>query len=49
MKLKVTKIKLNEFLDNKSMYYDEIDYSTIKKAWHELNTHVSLPFVIHLV
>ncbi len=45
----VAKIKLSKFLDKKSMYYDEIDYSTIKKAWGELKPHVSLPFVIHLV
>jgi len=45
----VIKIKLSKFLDEKSMYYDEIDYSTIKKAWNELKAHVSLPYVIHLV
>jgi len=42
-------ITLTKFLDAKSLYYDEIDYSTIKKAWLELETHVTLPFVIHLV
>jgi len=43
------KINLSKFLDAKSMYYDEIDYSTIKKAWNEIKPHVSLPNVIHLV
>jgi len=42
-------ITLTKFLDAKSLYYEEIDYSTIKKAWHELESHITLPFVIHLV
>ncbi len=43
------KIDLIKFLDKKSLFYDKIDYTIIKKAWDELKTHVTLPYVIHLV
>jgi len=43
------KITLNEFLNKKAMYYDKIDYTTIINAWNQLKTHISLPYVIHLV
>jgi len=44
-----TEQSLTRFLDNKALYYDEIDYTTIKKAWDILKEHVSLPYVIHIV
>lgn len=42
-------MKLNNFLDQKTMYYDEIDYDTIKISWNILKDHIALPFVIHIV
>ena len=40
---------LNEFLEYKTLYYEKIDYEVIKKAWKQLETHITLPFVIHIV
>ena len=42
-------LSLGKFLDKKALYYDKIDYSTIKKAWDILKQSVTLPYVIHLV
>ena len=38
-----------EFLNNKALYYDKIDYDIIKKSWDILSNHITLPFVIHLI
>jgi dihydrofolate synthase/folylpolyglutamate synthase len=38
-----------EFLDNKTMFYDKIDYSIIKKSWDILSKHINIPYVIHIV
>ncbi len=40
---------LEEVLNHKSMYYEKIDFSIVKKSWDILSTHISLPFVIHIV
>ena len=40
---------LEEFLDKKSLYYDKIDYDTIKFSWDILKEHISIPFVIHII
>ena len=37
------------FLDNKTMFYDKIDYTIIKKSWDILSSHIKLPYVIHIV
>src|SRR5574344_2170654 len=42
-------ITLEEFLKHKTLYYDKIDYSYIKKASDILYNHVKLPFIIHIV
>jgi len=38
-----------EFLNNKTMYYDKIDYSIIEKSWNIISSHIKLPYVIHIV
>ncbi len=40
---------LEEVLEHKTMYYDKIDFSIIKKSWDILSKEISLPFVIHIV
>jgi len=40
---------LEEFLEYKTLYYDKIDYDVIKKGWEQLKSHISLPYVIHIV
>ena len=42
-------ITLEEFLKHKTLYYDKIDYTNIKKASDILYNHVKLPFIIHIV
>ncbi|PKN14993.1 MAG: bifunctional folylpolyglutamate synthase/dihydrofolate synthase, partial [Deltaproteobacteria bacterium HGW-Deltaproteobacteria-24] len=38
-----------EFLALKTLYYDKIDFNTIKVAWEFLRLYVRLPYVIHIV
>ncbi len=40
---------LTEVLDHKTMYYDKIDFSVIKKSWNLLSKYIKLPFVVHIV
>ena len=40
---------LKEFLEYKTLYYDKIDYDVIKKAWFQLESYITLPFIIHIV
>ncbi len=40
---------LQEFLDHKTLYYDKIDFTIVHKAWEVLQSHVELPYVIHIV
>jgi len=40
---------LKELLSHKTMYYDEIDYTTIEKSWEIVKKDMKVPFVIHLV
>lgn len=40
---------LEELLNHKTMYYDKIDFSIVKNSWEALSSHLSLPFVIHIV
>ena len=40
---------LEEFLEEKTLYYDKIDYDVIKNAWLELEKHITLPYIIHIV
>ena len=47
MNLKQTNLK--EFLEHKTLYYDKIDYSYIKKSADILLKHIKLPFTIHIV
>lgn len=42
-------LTLKEFLDSKTLYYDKIDFNTIKVAWEFLRLYVKLPYVIHIV
>lgn len=40
---------LKEFLEYKTMYYDKIDFSFVKKAFSILKNKIEIPFVIHIV
>ena len=42
-------ISLINFLDDKSLYYDKIDYTIISKAWDILKNSINLPYIIHIV
>ena len=42
-------ISLIKFLNNKTLYYDKIDYNTISKSWNILKNHITLPYVIHII
>jgi len=38
-----------EFLNNKTLYYDKIDYNIIYKSWKKISNYVNLPYIIHIV
>lgn len=40
---------LEELLSHKTMYYDKIDFSTVKNSWDIISKNISIPYVIHLV
>jgi len=40
---------LFDFLKNKTLYYDKIDYDIIYKSWDILKDFIDLPYVIHVV
>ena len=42
-------LTLKEFLEHKTLYYDKIDYSYIKKSSDILSNYIKLPFTIHIV
>jgi dihydrofolate synthase/folylpolyglutamate synthase len=42
-------INFFEFLNNKTLYYDKIDFKTIKNSWEKLSSYIKLPYVIHIV
>lgn len=42
-------LTLKEFLEHKTLYYDKIDYSYIKKSADILLKQIKLPFTIHIV
>src|SRR5574344_1468953 len=42
-------LDLKGFLEHKTLYYDKIDYSYIKKSADILLNHINLPFIIHIV
>ncbi|UTJ07030.1 bifunctional folylpolyglutamate synthase/dihydrofolate synthase [Arcobacter roscoffensis] len=43
------KANLEEFLKYKTLYYDKIDFSTVRNSWDILSQEIKLPFVIHIV
>ena len=47
--MKLKGLNLEEFLQHKTLYYDKIDFSYVKKAWDILSTKIKLPFTIHIV
>ena len=49
MKTCSNNFSLTEFLNLKTLYYDKIDFNTIKIAWEFLRLYVKLPYVIHIV
>jgi dihydrofolate synthase/folylpolyglutamate synthase len=40
---------LMKLLEHKTMYYDKIDFSIVKKSWEILSKNIKLPYVIHLI
>jgi len=49
MNLDLKKASLSQFLEFKTLYYDKIDFTTVKSSWELLSKKINLPFVIHLV
>jgi len=40
---------LESFLESKPLFYDEIDYTRMPKAYESIKSHFTLPRIIHLV
>ena len=40
---------LEQILSHKTMYYEKIDFSIIKKSYDIISKYITLPFVIHIV
>ncbi len=40
---------LEQVLNHKTMYYEKIDFSIIKKSYEILSKYISLPYLIHIV
>lgn len=40
---------LKDFLENKTLYYDKIDYDIINLSWKILKGYIKLPYVIHII
>ncbi|WP_072680022.1 folylpolyglutamate synthase/dihydrofolate synthase family protein [Arcobacter sp. LA11] len=40
---------LEKLLNHKTMYYDKIDFSIVKKSWDILSSNIKIPYVIHIV
>jgi dihydrofolate synthase/folylpolyglutamate synthase len=40
---------LDNFLSSKPLYYKEIDYTRMPKAWDSISKHFTLPKIIHIV
>ncbi len=40
---------LAEVLNHKTMYYEKIDFSIVKKSFHLISKYINLPYVIHIV
>ncbi|TLP41104.1 Mur ligase family protein [Arcobacter arenosus] len=40
---------LKEVLSHKTMYYEKIDFSIVKKSFHLISKYITLPYVIHIV
>ena len=40
---------LEQILSYKTMYYDKIDFSIIKKSYDIISKYISLPYIIHIV
>ena len=49
MKVDFKKANLAKFLEFKTLYYDKIDFATVKSSWDLLSQKITLPFVIHIV
>ncbi len=40
---------LEEYLNSKPLYYDDIDYNNVNEAWLILKHHINIPYVIHII
>ncbi len=45
----VIKLSLAEFLNKKPLYYTEIDYTRMPRAYDSIKEHLHIPKIIHLV
>ena len=42
-------MNLDKFLDNKPLYYDEIDYERFPRIFHGIKHHFKIPKIIHII
>lgn len=42
-------MQLHDFLDNKPLFYDEIDYTRMPRVYEAIKSHFKLPKIIHIV
>lgn len=42
-------VSLEKLLNHKTMYYDKIDFSIVKKSWDIISLYIKIPYVIHIV
>lgn len=40
---------LEKYLNNKPLYYDEIDYTRMPRIYEKLSSHLKIPKIIHLI
>lgn len=48
-KKSLTSLTLEGFLEYKTLYYDKIDFTVIQNAYKTIQSHLKLPYVIHIV
>ena len=49
MGIKEAKLNLKKFLDSKSLYYKNIDFERVPKAYEAIKDNICLPKIIHII
>lgn len=49
MKIDFKRASLDEILSHKTMYYEKIDFSIVKKSYDIISKYIKIPYVIHIV